>query len=192
MAATLPTFSNCFFVDLAYDSMIGPRLVVGFLVVLCGVGEALTSSTNNTVLSPLPEFIHDVFAQLTSRNDIVSEAALLRFYSPDVQATDVATSSNLNRTAFGELVQGLRAEFPQRQLSKEIFVVATPADPTNRTGAVLATHILSAAQDGQQLLVTIASLIRVNWAQHEAWDQGGYRQVVTEALITNIVLYQGD
>ncbi|KAJ6468180.1 hypothetical protein DFH09DRAFT_1481849 [Mycena vulgaris] len=188
MAATLPTRSNCFFVDLACNSMIGPRLLISFLVVLCGVGGTLTSSTNNnSALSPLPEFIHDVFAQLTSTNDTVSEAAVLRFYSPDVQATDVATSSKLNCTAFGELVQGLRTQFPQRQLTNEIFVIATPADPTNRTGAVLATHILSAVQDGQQLVVTIASLIRVNWVQDEAWDQGGRRQIVTEALIPNIV-----
>ncbi|KAJ7625201.1 hypothetical protein B0H17DRAFT_1151219 [Mycena rosella] len=139
---------------------------------------------------------------LTSTNDTVSEAALLRFYSPDVQATlefpffcgtiDVATSSNLTRAAFGDLVQGLRTQFPQRQLIKEIFVVATPADPTNRTGAIMATHILSAVQDGQQLVLTVASLLRINWVQNEAWDQGGRRQVVTEALITNIVPYQGD
>lgn len=56
----------------------------------------------------------------------------------------------------------------------------------------MATHILSAVQDGQQLVLTVASLLRINWVQNEAWDQGGRRQVVTEALITNIVPYQGD
>ncbi|KAJ7262559.1 hypothetical protein C8J57DRAFT_1471140, partial [Mycena rebaudengoi] len=143
---------------LAYD-----RLAVGisFLVMLCGVGEALISSTKNIGLSPLPDFIHEAFAQLTSINDTVFEAALHNFYSPHVQASEVATSSNLTRAAFGELVQGLRTQLSQRQLIREIFVVATPADPTNRTGALAATHVFSAVQDGQQVVVTIASLLRI-------------------------------
>ncbi|KAJ7245770.1 hypothetical protein C8J57DRAFT_1476338, partial [Mycena rebaudengoi] len=139
------------------------RLAVGisFLVMLCGVGEALISSTKNTGLSPLPDFIHEAFAQLTSTNDTVFEAALNNFYSPHVQASEVATSSNLTRAAFGELVQGLRTQLSQRQLIREIFVVDTPADPTNRMGALAATHVFSAVQDGQQVVVTIASLLRI-------------------------------
>ncbi|KAJ7872955.1 hypothetical protein B0H13DRAFT_2553008, partial [Mycena leptocephala] len=154
--------------------------------------NALISSTTNATLSPLPDFIHEVFAQLTSTNDTVFEAALNNFYSPLVQASDVATSSNLTRTAFGELVQGLRTQLSERQLIKEIFVVATPADPTNRTGALSATHVLSAVQDGQQVIVTIASLLRIEWIQEEGDDQGGRREVVTEALITNAAPYQSD
>ncbi|KAJ6559731.1 hypothetical protein B0H19DRAFT_1069460 [Mycena capillaripes] len=172
--------------------MVRLAISIGFLVVLCGVGEALISSSTNTVLSPLPDFIHEVFAQLTSTNDTVSEAALHNFYSPNVQASDVASSSNLTRAAFGELVQGLRAELSQRQLIREIFVVATPADPTNQTGAVAATHVFSAVQDEQQVVVTIASLLRIEWVQDEAYDQGGRREVVAEALITNAVPYQSD
>jgi hypothetical protein len=51
----------------------------------------------------------------------------------------------------------------------------------------MATHILSVVQDGQQLVLTVASLLRVDWVQDETYEQGGRRQVVTEALITNIV-----
>ncbi|KAJ7339100.1 hypothetical protein DFH08DRAFT_964143 [Mycena albidolilacea] len=165
---------------------------IGFLVVLCGAKGALTSLTTNATLSPLPDFIHEVFAQLTSTNDTVFEAALNNFYSPDLQASDVATSSNLTRAAFGELVRGLRTELSERQLIKETFAVATPADPTNQTGAIAATHVLRAVQDEQQVVVTIASLLRIEWVQDEAYDQEGHREVVTEALITNAVPYQSD
>ncbi|KAJ7120849.1 hypothetical protein C8R44DRAFT_920335 [Mycena epipterygia] len=165
---------------------------ISFCFALCGVGGALVSSTTNTALSPLPDFIHEVFAQLTSTNDTVSEAALLEFYSPDLQASDVVTGSNLTRAAFGELVEGLRAQLSDRELIKEIFVVATPADPTNRTGAISATHVFSAVQDGQQVVVTIASLLRINWVQEERDDLGGRREVVTEALITNAAPYQSE
>ncbi|KAJ7248307.1 hypothetical protein C8J57DRAFT_1522297 [Mycena rebaudengoi] len=208
MAKNLPTCTHYFLMYLAYN-----RLAVGisFLVMLCGVGEALISSTKNTGLSPLPDFIHEAFAQLTSTNDTVFEAALHNFYSPHVQArlelplpatmlriltspspSEVATSSNLTCAAFGELVQGLRTKLSQRQLIREIFVVDTPADPTNRTGAVAATHVFSAVQDGQQVVVTIASLLRIQWVQDETYDQGGRREIVTEVLITSAAPYQGD
>jgi hypothetical protein len=106
--------------------------------------------------------------------------------------SDVATSSNLTRAAFGELVRGLRTQLSERQLIKETFAVATPADPTNQTGAIAATHVLSAVQDEQQVVVTIASLLRIEWVQDEAYDQEGHREVVTEALITSAVPYQSD
>ncbi|KAJ7817480.1 hypothetical protein B0H13DRAFT_2457510 [Mycena leptocephala] len=192
MAENPPSCTHYLLLYHAYKPMVRLAVSISFLVVLFGVGEALTSSTTNATLSPLPDFIHEVFAQLTSTNDTVFEAALNNFYSPDVQASDVATSSNLTRDAFGELVQGLRTQLFERQLIKEIFVVATPADPTNQTGALSATHVLSAVQDGQQVVVTIASLLRIEWIQDEADDQGGRREVVTEALITNMAPYQSD
>jgi hypothetical protein len=102
--------------------------------------------------------------------------------------SDVATSSNLTSAAFGELVRGLRTGLSERRLVKETFAVAT----TNQTGAIAATHVLSAVQDGQQVVVTIASLLRIEWVQDEAYDQEGHREVVTEALITNAVPYQSD
>jgi hypothetical protein len=71
---------------LAYKSMVRSAVNIGFLVVLCGAKGALTSLTTNATLSPLPDFIHEVFAQLTSTNDTVFEAALNNFYSPDLQA----------------------------------------------------------------------------------------------------------
>jgi hypothetical protein len=47
-------------------------------------------------------------------------------------------------------------------------------------------------QDGQQVIITIASLLRIEWIQEEADDQGGRREVVTESLITNAAPYQSD
>ncbi|KAF8192232.1 hypothetical protein K438DRAFT_1762232 [Mycena galopus ATCC 62051] len=156
---------------------------IRFLIVLCGIGEALTSSTADTALSPLPDFVHEVFAQLTSTNDTVSQAALNNFYSPDFLGSDVASTTNLTRADFGEVVQGLRAQLSQRQLIGETFAVATPADPTNRTGALAATHVLSAVQDGQQVVATIVSLLRIEWIQDEAYDQGGRREISWEKTV---------
>ncbi|KAJ7069341.1 hypothetical protein C8F01DRAFT_1112347 [Mycena amicta] len=112
--------------------MVRLAVSISLLVALCGARGALTASTTtNTTLSSLPDFIHEVFAQLTSTNDTVSDAALNNFYSPDLQASAVATSSNLNHTAFGELVQGLRAELAERQL-KLLLWPHPPIRPTRR------------------------------------------------------------
>ncbi|KAJ7815331.1 hypothetical protein B0H14DRAFT_2603526 [Mycena olivaceomarginata] len=76
--------------------------------------------------------------------------------------------------------------------ARKLSLLPRPADPTNQTGAIAATHVLSAVQDEQQVVVTIASLLRIEWVQGEAYDQEGHREVVTEALITNAVPYQSD
>jgi hypothetical protein len=81
-----PDCTHYLLLYLANKSMVRLGVSISFLVVLCGVGAALTSSTTNATLSPLPDFIHQVFAQLTSTNDTVFEAALNNFYSPLVQA----------------------------------------------------------------------------------------------------------
>ncbi|KAJ7364521.1 hypothetical protein DFH08DRAFT_950089 [Mycena albidolilacea] len=148
--------------------MVRVAVSISFLVVSCGARGALTSSTTNTALSLLPDFIHEVFVQLTLINDTVFEAALNNFYSLDLQASDVVTSLNLTHAAFGELVQGLCTELSERQLIEENFV------------------------DGQQVVVTIASLLHIKWIQDEAYNQEGHREVVTEVLITNGVAYQSD
>ncbi|KAJ7613203.1 hypothetical protein FB45DRAFT_939138 [Roridomyces roridus] len=164
-------------------------------MLLCSVAAASTPPSDRRALelSSLPEFIHDVFAQLTSTNDTTFEAALDNFYSPQLQASDVTTSSQLTRSDFGAVVQGLRAELSQRQLINEIFVLATPIDQSNQTGGLAATHILSAVQvsDGQPVIATIASLLRVEWVGDSdavvgADGGGGRRQVVAEALITSV------
>ncbi|KAJ7908889.1 hypothetical protein B0H13DRAFT_2015752 [Mycena leptocephala] len=104
---------------------------------------------------------------------------------------DVATSSHLSRAGFGKVVQGLRAQFLERKLIKETFVIATPADPSNKTGAVAATHVFSAVQDGQDVTVTIVAVLRIEWVQEQQHGHGhhhggqGRREVVTEAFLVS-------
>ncbi|KAF7341389.1 hypothetical protein MVEN_01875500 [Mycena venus] len=150
------------------------------------------SSTTDQVLSPLSDFIHEAFTKvLISPDDTVFQAALDTFWSAHVQESDVATSSHLTRAGFGKVVQGLRAQFLERKLIKESFVIATPADPTNKTGAVAATHLLSAVQDGQDVVVTVVAVLRIKWVQEQKHGHGhhhggqGRREVVTEAFIVN-------
>lgn len=105
--------------------------------------------------------------------------------------SDVATSSHLSRAGFGKVVQGLRAQFLERKLIKETFVIATPADPSNKTGAVAATHVFSAVQDGQDVTVTIVAVLRIEWVQEQQHGHGhhhggqGRREVVTEAFLVS-------
>ncbi|KAJ7321558.1 hypothetical protein DFH08DRAFT_1085824 [Mycena albidolilacea] len=148
------------------------------------------SSTTDQVLSPLPDFIHEAFNKvLISPDDTVFQAALHTFWSAHVQESDVVTSSHLSRAGFGKVVQGLRAQFLERKLIKETFVIATPADPSNKTGAVAATHFFSAVQDGQDVTVTIVAVLRIEWVQEQQHGHGhhhggqGRREVVTEAFI---------
>ncbi|KAJ7726703.1 hypothetical protein DFH07DRAFT_1000691 [Mycena maculata] len=93
-------------------------------------------------LSSLQEFLHEAFTQLViSPNDAFSAAALKHFWSPHVQAEELDTTATteLSRAGFGKAIQGLREQLTDRVLTKETFVFAAPADPTNRTGA-LAAH----------------------------------------------------
>ncbi|KAJ7689253.1 hypothetical protein B0H14DRAFT_3176033 [Mycena olivaceomarginata] len=149
------------------------------------------SSTTDQVLSPIPDFIHVAFNKvLISPDDTVFQAALHTFWSAHVQESDVATSSHLSRAGFGKVVQGLRAQFLERKLIKETFVIATPADPSNKMGAVAATHVFSAVQDGQDVTVTIVAMLRIEWFRSSNMgtgiiteDRDGGR-FVTEAFIS--------
>ncbi|KAF7354263.1 hypothetical protein MVEN_01114300 [Mycena venus] len=144
------------------------------------------ASSPHASLSPLPEFIHDAFIQIISTDDAVSEAALNKFLSPHVQETDVASSSHLSRDGFRQVVKTLRAQITDRKFVDETFVVATPADETNRTGAVAVTHVFTGLQDGKQVIATLVSVLRIKWVHEHGHRDGGRREVVTEAFITNV------
>ncbi|KAJ7342344.1 hypothetical protein DFH08DRAFT_938321 [Mycena albidolilacea] len=121
----------------------------------------------------LPHFIHEAFNKvLISPDNTVFQAALHTFWSAHVQESDVVTSSHLSRAGFGKVVQGLRAQFLERKLIKETFVIATPAD-----------------RDGQDVTVTIVAVLRIEWVQEQQHGHGhhhggqGRREVVTEVFI---------
>ncbi|KAJ6460291.1 hypothetical protein C8R45DRAFT_1221145 [Mycena sanguinolenta] len=154
-------------------------------------------TTTDTVLPPLPDFIRESFIDvLISPDDAVFEAALKTFWSPRVQETDVAISSHLTRAAFGKFVQGLRTQFSERKLVKETFVIATPADSSNKTGAVAATKVFSALQgkggQQQQVVVTVVAVMRIEWVPDRDHNYGGRREIVTEAFITNTAPYDSE
>ncbi|KAJ7478364.1 hypothetical protein FB451DRAFT_1172692 [Mycena latifolia] len=165
------------------------------------------SSPSHPALSSLQDFIHEAFAQaVISADDAVSEAALNKFWAPHVQETyvdlellpsdapkcslmnrhsEVATSAHFSLPGFRKVIQGLRTQLAERTFVKETFVIATPADPSNRTGAVGATHVFTAVQDGHAVTVTIVAVLRIKWVPEHGHHQGGRREVVTESYVIN-------
>ncbi|KAJ7501546.1 hypothetical protein B0H11DRAFT_1907990 [Mycena galericulata] len=122
-------------------------------------------------LSSLPEFMHEAFFQVA--------------ISPvQVQESDSTTTTDLSRADFGKVLQDLREQLKDRKLTKETFVVATPADPTNRNGGLAATHVLTAMQDGKPVTVTVAAVLRIQWVETSG-DHRGHRQIVTDGFIVN-------
>lgn len=79
--------------------------------------------------------------------------------------SEVSTSAPLTRAGFGAVVKGLRAQFTERTFVKETFVLASPEDPRNKTGAVGATHVFAALQDGKAVTVTIVAVLRIEWVR---------------------------
>ncbi|KAJ6566091.1 hypothetical protein B0H19DRAFT_1257373 [Mycena capillaripes] len=143
------------------------------------------ASSTHIHLSSLPDFIEEAFAQLISASDAEADAALTKFWSPHVQESDVATSSHISRAGFRKVVDTIRTQFAERKLVKDNFVVATPADASNRTGALAATHVFTALQDGKPVTVTVVAMLRIEWVHEEGHHHGGRREVVTEAFIIN-------
>ncbi|KAJ6566093.1 hypothetical protein B0H19DRAFT_1066442 [Mycena capillaripes] len=144
------------------------------------------ASSTHTHLSSLPDFTHEAFIQaVISTSDAEAEAAFAKFWSPHVQENEVATSSQISLAGFRKVVNTLRTRFSERKFVKEDFVIATPADPSNRTGAVAATHVFTALQDGEPVTVTIVAVLRIKWIHEEGHHHGGRREVVTEAFIIN-------
>ncbi|KAJ6592576.1 hypothetical protein B0H19DRAFT_1055283 [Mycena capillaripes] len=141
----------------------------------------------HTHLSPLSDFIHDAFLELAlSPDDSVAEAVLKKVLSPHVQEGEVATSAVITRAQYIKLIQGIRAQFTDRRLASDTYVLATPADPTNRTGALATTHVLSALQDGKPVIVTLVGVMRIEWIHEDGHEHGGRREVVTEATLLNV------
>ncbi|KAJ6563023.1 hypothetical protein DFH09DRAFT_1082521 [Mycena vulgaris] len=100
-------------------------------------------SSTDTVLSPLQDFMHEVFMDMpVSTDDALFEAVLHKFVSPSGKDSDVATSTELTRAELANLVRGLRTQFTERKFVRETCVIATPADPTNKSGALSATHLM--------------------------------------------------
>ncbi|KAJ7123287.1 hypothetical protein C8R43DRAFT_959094 [Mycena crocata] len=121
----------------------------------------MTTYTECT-LSSLPDFIHEAFTDVVIRpDDSVAEATLTKVWSPHVQESDVATSSHLSLAGFRKVIHQIRSTFADRRLVNEAFVVATPADQSNKTGAVAATHLLTGMQDGKPVTVTIVAVLRI-------------------------------
>ncbi|KAJ7628138.1 hypothetical protein DFH06DRAFT_1141285 [Mycena polygramma] len=89
---------------------------------------------SDPTLSPLSDFIHEAFFDLAiSTDDAEAEAALERVLSPHVQETNVATGAVTSRAGYRQIIKSLRAEFTDRKLVKDTYVIATPADASNRT-----------------------------------------------------------
>ncbi|KAK7036232.1 hypothetical protein R3P38DRAFT_3485127 [Favolaschia claudopus] len=143
-----------------------------------------------TSLSTLPELIHEAFGKLLiSADDSVSQDALTHFWSPHVQETDVSTTSHFSREKFGELIGQLRAQYTNRKLVSEAYVITTPQDKTRRTGSLAATHVFTACEEAKEVTVTVVAVLRIGWVSestHGHHDHGGHREVVTEAFIIGV------
>ncbi|KAJ6622182.1 hypothetical protein B0H10DRAFT_2214544 [Mycena sp. CBHHK59/15] len=100
-------------------------------------------------------------------DDTVSAAAVKHFWSPHVQVqeSDSTTMKDLSRVGFGKVLQDLREQLTDRKLTKETFVVATPADPANGNGGLAATHVLTAMQEGKPITVTVAEVLWIQWVE---------------------------
>ncbi|KAJ6592562.1 hypothetical protein B0H19DRAFT_1055271 [Mycena capillaripes] len=141
----------------------------------------------HTHLSPLSDFLHNALIDLIfSADESVADAVVQKVFSPHLQESDVATSAATTRAKYTKLVQGIRAQFTDRKLVSDTYVLATPADPTNRTGALAATHVLSALQDGRPVIVKLVGVIRVEWVHEDGHEHRGRREVVTEATLLNV------
>ncbi|KAJ6565895.1 hypothetical protein DFH09DRAFT_1314676 [Mycena vulgaris] len=114
-------------------------------------------------LSPLPEFIHEAFVEtVISPDDAVAEPALRKCWvAHSVEERIAPSSAQISLVEFRDVVHGLRTEFSEREFVAETCVVATPADRSNRTGAVGATLVFTALEDGRRVTVSIVAVPRV-------------------------------
>ncbi|KAJ6545464.1 hypothetical protein B0H19DRAFT_1266897 [Mycena capillaripes] len=141
-------------------------------------------------LSSIANFANEAFVGTAiNPDDDAAEAALATHYAPHVRVTEVetTTTADLSRGDFQAFIQTLRTQLTDRKLLSATFVLATPADTTNRTGAVAATHVLTAMQGGVDVTVTIVALLRIVWVAKPEHEQGGSRKIVTDAILMNIV-----
>ncbi|KAJ7137271.1 hypothetical protein C8R46DRAFT_1047594 [Mycena filopes] len=142
------------------------------------------------MLSALGDFMHEVFEELVmSPDDAVVDAALAKYFASNFEDINVATGVALNHDACYKLAHDIRAQFTHRKLVSDKFIIATPADPTHRTGAGAVIHVFTALERGKGVKVTIVSVVRIEWVPKHGHEHGGQRQLVTESLIMNTEPY---
>ncbi|KAJ7612953.1 hypothetical protein DFH06DRAFT_1308013 [Mycena polygramma] len=112
------------------------------------------------MLSPISEFIHQVFEQLIiSPDDAVATAALDNYFASNFEEINVATGAALDPAEYRKLVHSTRAQFTERKLVSDKFIIATPADDTHRSGAGAVIHVFTALEDGKRVTVTIVGVV---------------------------------
>ncbi|KAJ7458328.1 hypothetical protein B0H11DRAFT_2286662 [Mycena galericulata] len=134
----------------------------------------------------LTEFIHKAETEVLTGDDALFESALAKYWAPQVQEEDVATSAHLTRDAFSQFLITMRRAISDRTAVSETYVIATPRDPTEKTGAVGYTHVLTGVQGGVKVTATIVAVMRINWVENKVEAEGGHREIVTESFVVNI------
>lgn len=102
-----------------------------------------------------------------------------------ISYSDVATGTNRSRTEYIDFVETLRKGYSDRKLVTESVLVATPADASNKTGAVATTHVITGVQDGKTITITCVAVMRIKWVHKEGHPQGGDREISTDATVLN-------
>ncbi|KAJ7881219.1 hypothetical protein B0H13DRAFT_2345206 [Mycena leptocephala] len=95
-------------------------------------------TANPTHLSSIADIANEAFVGVAITPDAAAEAALATHYAPHVRVTEIetTTTAHLTRGDFQAFIQTLCTQFTDRKLLSATFVLATPADTTNKTGAV--------------------------------------------------------
>ncbi|KAJ7628139.1 hypothetical protein DFH06DRAFT_1141286 [Mycena polygramma] len=138
-------------------------------------------------LSTLSEFISEVFKEVTlSTSDAEAKAAIDKFWAPQVKENDVPTSAQRTRAEYEKVVKTLRDELPDRKLVSEMTILATPADPSHKTGAVATTHVMTAVQNGKPVIVTCVAVMRIQWVAEQGHEEGGHREIISDASLLSI------
>lgn len=100
--------------------------------------------------------------------------------------SDVATSAHLSQKEYLKAIETLRSQFTDFKIVDEKIVLATPVDASNKTGALSATHVTVALQDGKPVAVTCVAVVRIKWVHEEGHHHGGHREIVTDATIVSV------
>jgi hypothetical protein len=66
----------------------------------------------------------------------------------------------LDPREYRKLVDSTHAQFTERKLGDDNFVIATPADSTHRTQAGAVIHVFKALEDEKPVTVTIVGVLR--------------------------------
>ncbi|KAJ6555355.1 hypothetical protein DFH09DRAFT_570597 [Mycena vulgaris] len=109
-------------------------------------------SAHDSRFLPLTDFIRKVELDALTGSDSAFESALVECWSPHMENENIATSVRLTHASFRNLILTLRNEITDRTIVSETFVVSTPNDPTERTGAVGYTHVFAGVQGGKKIV----------------------------------------